>query len=122
RWVLADQPEPPRYFAEMKRLNRDGPPPRPERDVARLDASDIDAALATHDWVVDVRGSADFSRAHIPGTINIPASKSLATYAGTVLSYDRPIALIAKTQEQALGVIRQLSLIGLDQIMGIATL
>ena len=24
--VLADQPEPPKYFAEMKRLNRDGPP------------------------------------------------------------------------------------------------
>ena len=124
RWVLADQPEPPRYFAEMKRLNRDGPPPQPqpELDVARLDASGVDAALAGHAWVVDVRGSADFSRAHIPGTINIPASKSLVTYAGTVLSYDRPIALIAKTEEQALATIRHLSLIGLDRIVGFATL
>ena len=25
--VLTDQPEPPRYFARMKFLNRDGPPP-----------------------------------------------------------------------------------------------
>ena len=124
QWVLADQPEPPRYFAEMKRLNRDGPPPlpRPERDVAQLDASGIDAALAEHAWVVDVRGSADFSRAHIPLTINIPASKSFATYAGTVLTYDRPIALIAKTPEQALTVLRQLSLIGFDRIAGVATL
>ncbi len=29
REVLAGQPEPPAYFAQMKRLNRDGPPPRP---------------------------------------------------------------------------------------------
>ena len=124
RWVLADQPEPPRYFSEMKRLNRDGPPPLPQPDleVARLDANGIDAAVAEHAWVVDVRGSADFSRAHIAGTINIPASKSLVTYAGTVLSYDRPIALIAKTQEQALAALQQLSLIGLDRIVGFATL
>ena len=26
RVVLAGQPDPPRYFAEMKRINRDGPP------------------------------------------------------------------------------------------------
>ena len=29
KWVLADQPDAPPYFAMMKRLNRDGPPPRP---------------------------------------------------------------------------------------------
>jgi len=40
REVLAGQPEPPAYFAEMKRINRDGPPllrewPQPERLEAR---------------------------------------------------------------------------------------
>jgi hydroxyacylglutathione hydrolase len=122
RWVLEDQPEPPRYFAEMKRQNRDGPPPWPERDIERLDARAIDAALAKGTWVVDVRGSADFAHGHIPGTINIPSSKSLATYAGTVLSYDRPIAILAKTREHALTVLRQLAMIGFDQIVGVATL
>jgi hydroxyacylglutathione hydrolase len=123
RWVLADQPEPPRYFAQMKRDNRDGTPLRdPYVGLGRLDAKGIEAAIAKRAWVVDVRGSADFSRAHIPGTINIPASKSLATYAGTVLSYDRPIVIVAKTQEQALQVIGQLAMIGLDRIGGFATL
>jgi len=123
RWVLADQPEPPRYFAEMKRLNKEGPPDRPPGGHApQLDSAGVEDAFAKRHWIVDVRGSADFARGHIPGSINIPSSNSLATYAGTVLSYDRPIVLIAKTQEQANKVIAQLALIGMDRIGGWATL
>jgi len=120
-WVLADQPEPPPYFAEMKRLNRDGPPDPPDlRGVRELSASDVDAAIAGGHWVVDARGSADFARAHRAGSINIPASRSFATYAGTVLTYDRPIVIIARTRDQALALARQLSLIGMDRVAGIA--
>ena len=117
RWVLADQPEPPPYFAEMKRLNRDGPPARPTNPLRQIAASELDASRATH-WVVDLRGPTDFGREHLPGTINIPASNSLPTYAGTVLSYDRPIMLVAKSGDQAIAVARQLSLIGLDRVEG----
>lgn len=123
KWVLADQPEPPRYFATMKRLNKDGPPDRPVVDsVPQLDAPGVEEAFARRHWIVDVRGVADFARAHVPGSINIPASKSFATYAGTVLTYDRPIVLIAKTREQALSVLNQLALIGMDRVAGWATL
>jgi hydroxyacylglutathione hydrolase len=55
----------------------------------------------------------------VPGSINRPgASKSFVTYAGTVLSYDRSIVIIAKTPEHAHAAVRQLSLIGLDRIAG----
>jgi hydroxyacylglutathione hydrolase len=121
RWVLADQPEPPPYFAEMKRLNRDGPPPPPrpdKRSPPQLDAEAVVKARAADHWIVDVRGSADFAREHLPGAINIPASNKLPTYAGTVLSYDRPIVLLAKSQDQAAEVTRQLALIGLDRVIG----
>jgi hydroxyacylglutathione hydrolase len=122
-WVLADQPEPPAYFAVMKRLNRDGPPPRPAWDSFRqVDVAAVETALDRDHWVVDVRGSAEFAQMHVPGSINIPASKSLATYAGTVLTYDRPITVIAKTREQAQGVIAQFALIGMDNVAGFATL
>ena len=117
-WVLADQPEPPPYFAQMKRLNRDGPPTRPTGFAPQLDPAALERARATHAWVVDVRGSADFGRGHLPGTINIPASHKLPTYAGTVLTYDRPIVLIARTAAQAAQVTRQLALIGLDDVAG----
>ncbi|HEU4996077.1 MAG TPA: rhodanese-like domain-containing protein [Gemmatimonadaceae bacterium] len=122
-WILEDQPEPPKYFAVMKQLNRDGPPPRPPlATLPQLDVRGIEMALAKQYWILDVRGSSEFARAHIPGTINIPASKSLPTYAGSVLSYDRPIAIIARTQNQALTVASQLGMIGFDQVTGWATL
>jgi hydroxyacylglutathione hydrolase len=122
-WVLADQPEPPNYFAVMKRLNREGPPPRPAWDSFRqVDASAVETALDREQWVVDVRGSAEFAQIHVPGTINIPASKSLPTYAGTVLTFDRPIIVLAKTREQAQAVIAQFALIGIDNVAGFATL
>lgn len=123
RWVLADQPEPPPYFAVMKRMNRDGPPPRPRQDdIPQLDAKDVREALRRGHWVVDIRGSGDFAAAHIAGTVNIPASRNLPTYAGTVLSYDRPINLLARSHDQARHAVHQLSLVGLDDIAGFATL
>jgi hydroxyacylglutathione hydrolase len=123
RWVLADQPEAPPYFAMMKRLNRDGPPAIPTAEPPQLDARGVETALDRDDWVVDLRSPVAFAQRHIPGTINIPgASKSFVTYAGTVLTYDRPIVLIAKSMEQAYGAIRQLALIGLDNIGGWAVL
>ena len=119
RWVLADQPEPPPYFATMKQLNRDGPPPRPRLDaVPQLDVRGVSAALEKGHWVVDIRGSADFSAGHIAGTVNIPASRSFPTYAGTVLDYARPINLIARSHDQAQHAMHQLALIGMDNIAG----
>jgi hydroxyacylglutathione hydrolase len=123
RWVLEDQPEPPRYFAVMKRWNRDGPPVRPDfQSFRQVDVEALTQALRQEHWVVDVRGSADFAKLHVPGAINIPASKSLPTYAGTVLDYEKPILLIANTREQAQAVIAQLALIGMDNVAGFATL
>lgn len=120
-WVLSDQPEPPAYFGVMKRMNRDGPPARPTSDVPDVDLDFVEHALDAGHWLVDIRGSADFARGHLAGTINIPMSNSLVTYAGTVLSYDRPIVLIAKSRDQALSATRHLTLIGFDRISGVAT-
>jgi hydroxyacylglutathione hydrolase len=115
RWVLADQPEPPPYFAVMKLWNRDGAPERRKAEGhSWMDASAVLAAIKEGSQVVDVRSTADFAREHIPGTINIPASTSAATYAGTVLSYDRPIVLISHEQGQTFNTRHQLELIGLE--------
>jgi hydroxyacylglutathione hydrolase len=118
-WVLADQPEPPPYFVEMKRLNRDGPPPPPSNAaLRRIDHAAFGRERASGAWLVDVRSAADFAHEHIAGTINIPTSQKMPTYAGTVLSYDRPIVLIARSEDHALGVKRQLALIGMDAVSG----
>lgn len=120
--VLDGQPEPPRYFAVMKRLNRDGPPilgrvSAPERIAEnRLPGLIRDGAI-----VVDTRTSAAFAAAHIPGTLNLPLNRSFATYAGGVLPYDRDLYLIVDGEGRGLAqALRQLTFIGLDRVAGYA--
>lgn len=122
--VLDGQPEPPRYFAVMKRLNRDGPPilgrlPAPERvSESRLPALLRDGAV-----VVDTRSAAAFAAGHIPGTINLPLNRSLATHAGELLPYDRDIYLIIEGSGHGLEqAVRQFTFIGIDRVAGYAGL
>ena len=120
RAVLAGQPEPPRYFGRMKTLNRDGPPPLPTTEVRAIDAQVLDTAIANGSAIVlDARSSADFAEGFIPGTINIPAGRSFATWAGSLLPADRDVILIAPGGEsRARALARELSLVGIDRVTG----
>jgi hydroxyacylglutathione hydrolase len=112
--VLAGQPEPPLYFAEMKRINRDGPPILGGFDVpTRGGVSDLAQAIAQGAAVLDLRPAAEFAAGHIPGTINIPLNKSFSTWAGWLVKYDQPFHLIANERDVAPAV-RELAMIGLD--------
>src|SRR6185436_19174211 len=71
--VLAGQPEPPRYFAAMKRINRQGPPVLGARSLPeRVAEQQIERVLASGAVLIDLRPAAAFAAGHIPGTLNIP--------------------------------------------------
>jgi hydroxyacylglutathione hydrolase len=119
--VLAGQPDPPKYFAEMKRLNKEGPRilngfPRPPR----LDRPALDRLLKAGALVIDTRPSSDFALGHVPGTINIPLNASFTTWAGWLVPYSEDFHLIV--DERAPGAIdaavRDLAMIGLDRVAG----
>jgi hydroxyacylglutathione hydrolase len=119
--VLAGQPVPPRYFAEMKRINQMGPPllggiHQPDR----LPIGTLLQVLVGGVTVVDTRESSEFMRGALPGTINIPASRSFITWAGSLLPYDREFYLIV--DEGRLQMVeelaRDLAGIGLDRVAG----
>jgi hydroxyacylglutathione hydrolase len=119
--VLAGQPEPPMYFAQMKRINKEGPRvlggfSRPRR----LPENRLDALLAEGAPVVDTRHASEFAAGHIPGTINIPLGRSFTTWAGSVLPYDRDFYLIVEDASSTLveEVVRDLAMIGLDAVDG----
>ena len=119
--VLADQPEPPRYFAEMKRLNRDGPPLlNGFRRPPSLDAARLPELLAAGAVVVDARPSDAYVARHVPGTIHIPLGRSFTTWAGWLLPYDKPFYLLVSGDSlHALDeALRDLALIGLDGAAG----
>jgi hydroxyacylglutathione hydrolase len=119
REVLEGQPEPPRYFAEMKRINRDGPPllkewPRPER----LDASRLGRVLTDRCVVIDTRAGDAFAAGHAPGTLNIPLGKSFSTWCGWLVPYDRTVYLVADGEDEAAHAAGEMAKIGLDRIAG----
>jgi hydroxyacylglutathione hydrolase len=119
--VLAGQPEPPKYFAAMKRINKEGPRVlQGFRRPDRLALPQLAAALRAGALVIDTRHSADYASRHIPGTINIPLNASFTTWAGWLVPYDREFYLIVNEQcahciEEA---VRSLTMIGLDRVAG----
>jgi hydroxyacylglutathione hydrolase len=117
--VLAGQPEPPRYFKEMKRINKAGPAPLGGfREPPRMPGDTIDRVLAAPGSLVDCRPIADVAEGFIPGTITVPLSRSFVTYAGSVLDFDRPIHLLAPDAAAAARAARMLAMIGLDDVRG----
>jgi hydroxyacylglutathione hydrolase len=116
--LLDGQPEPPKYFAKMKQLNKK------ERQVLeelpqpqKLDVEQLKEKLDGGATVVDVRAANDFATRHIPGTINIPENKSFTTWAGWLLEYDQPFYLITN-EKTACQAVRDLISIGLDNLGG----
>lgn len=115
-FVLADQPEPPMYFARMKRENKSGPAlldrlPRPRtlspEEMGRLDAH--------RSAVLDCRAWTDFRAAHLPGALAAPWERSFPTIAGSYVGPEEPIALICDESKLDL-LIRMLVRIGLDNV------
>ena len=122
RAVLAGQPEPPRYFASMKRLNRDGAPPPERTPLEQLDLPALSATLEKGTAsVIDTRSSAAYATGFIPGTINIPGARSFTTWVGSLFDPERELVLIAENAERARSLARELSLIGFDKVAGWAS-
>jgi hydroxyacylglutathione hydrolase len=117
--VLEGQPDPPPYFAEMKRINRAGPPVLGAMPVPVLrDPATITAPPTDGEFVVDVRAADLFAAAHIPGSLNLPLGGSFLKWAGWVFPYDRDVVLIAGSAMGAALAARQLALIGVDRVAG----
>ena len=119
RAVLSGQPEPPRYFAIMKRVNRAGPDR--ESTVARpprMPDAALGPLLDAKAVIVDLRRADAFAAAHVPGTINIPLTRAFPTWAGSVLAYDADVYLIGDDERATIEATHDLALIGLDRVAG----
>ena len=99
RWLLSGQPEPPRYFAQMKRVNKIGPALLKELDQPQLlGRADLQTVLARGDLVIDLRPREQYNQANLAGTLNIPANNRLfSTFVGWFVDYNRPLHLIVPT-------------------------
>jgi hydroxyacylglutathione hydrolase len=121
-YILADQPEAPKYFAVMKRVNKVGPEllGTGARVVALTEKQF--AARESAATLLDLADKNIFRRAHAPGSLNIPTA-GLAAWAGWILDYARPAYLIAEDAESAetAHAVKILGKIGFDQVLGVFT-
>lgn len=118
RAVLDGQPDPPRYFAVMKRINREGPPrlAAPDRPP-KTSAEELERVISDGATVADLRGTRAFADAHVPGTVNFPMSRGFLGYAGPFLDYERDLYLIAG-EEAVDEAVRALATVGFDRVAG----
>ena len=121
RLVLEGQPDPPKYFGTMKRINKEGPRalgglPRPNP----LAADGVIEVLDRGELVIDTRSAAEFATGHLPGSINIPFNNAFTTWAGWIVPYTRDVYLVSAKPDgrQSELALRDLAMIGLDRVAG----
>jgi len=105
----------PAYYRHMAPINAAGPPPLPS-DALPDPAPDALADPGT--VVIDVRPAEQFAAAHVPGSVNIPFSDSVATYAGWALRWNTPAILVGRTPGEVAETRLQLARIGWDAVVG----
>jgi hydroxyacylglutathione hydrolase len=121
--ILEGQPEPPLYFARMKRLNRDGAPllmngnlPSP-RELNVDDLKKIDAKAQA---LLDTRPWAQFRAGHVPGALHTPLGNQFATLAGSFVEDNEHIVVLCEPS-QVDEAVRCLVRIGLDSVTSFFT-
>ncbi|MEP7325904.1 MAG: rhodanese-like domain-containing protein [Gemmatimonadota bacterium] len=120
--ILSGQPEPPRYFAEMKRMNREGPRSlKGFRMPQLLPPERLPSILTEGTMVVDIRSAQEFAAGHVAGTINIPLNRSFVTWAGWLIPYTNDFILLAQKRDggPVARAVRELAMIGLDRVAGV---
>ena len=117
--VTTDQPDAPSYFTYDAVLNSQERPTL-DQTLDRISALALDQVLALQEvgaQVLDTRDPAEFAAAHLAGSINIGLAGQYATWAGTVLSREKPIVIVADPGREREAATR-LGRIGFDQVVG----
>jgi len=118
--VTADQPDAPPYFTYDAVLNSKERPTLDQALARQANPMTLDHLLALKTvgaQILDVRDPGEFASAHLAGSINIGLGGQFATWAGTVLSREKPIVIIADPGREHEAVTR-LGRIGFDHVAG----
>lgn len=118
KFKLAERLEHPPYFKKMEEYNVKGPPslfscPSPPA----LSPAEFQKWIEQGAQIVDTRTPSAFGGSHINGAYSIWI-QGIPSYAGWVLSYDKPIILVLESKKQLKTAVSYLIRLGYDQIKG----
>lgn len=118
KYLLEDQPEPPKYFAMMKHLNKvDRPLVTSVPKVEKLTGEEVKTAMSHGVKLIDARNKVDFAAGFIPDSINIQGNNAFATWMGWFIDYQESFMVVA-SDDQIEDLTRKLMRIGMDNILG----
>jgi hydroxyacylglutathione hydrolase len=119
--VLEDQPVPPRYFAVMKRVNRQGAQQPISPDPPWMGVTELENAIGRRAIVIDTRPAYKFAAEHVPGTLNIPLGKSFLNWSGALVPETQNFYIItdAQSDDAVKSMLGDLCKIGLTRVGGV---
>ncbi|MCZ2526026.1 rhodanese-like domain-containing protein [Streptomyces sp. NPDC059506] len=116
--VTEGQPSAPGYFVYDAVLNRKEHELFDPAAVAPpLSAADFLARRGAGAVVVDTRDPLEFAAGHLRGSVNVPADGRFAEQAGTVVTPDQDILVVAP-QDREEEIVTRLARIGFDRVVG----
>ena len=118
--VTADQPDAPAYFTYDAVLNAREHPTLEQSLAEGLKTLELEQVLELRDagaQILDTRDPGEFAAAHLVGSQSIGLGGQYATWAGTILSRQQPIVIIAETGREMESALR-LGRIGFDNVVG----
>jgi hydroxyacylglutathione hydrolase len=68
--------------------------------------------------ILDVRPAGNFGAGHIPGSLNIGLGGQFAAWAGTLITPDSLVLIVADTQEQVDEAVMRLARVGIETVEG----
>lgn len=115
-YILSEQPEPPKYFAIMKRVNKEGPAVLGQPSLPKkMDLGVLEETINSQ-FVVDTGKADAFASAHVPGTVNIQP-KHMAMWGGSLIDYEKPVYLITDSNDLT-NILRIMQEVGMDNVAG----
>jgi len=115
--LLADPMPIPAFYRHMGPANTLGVPPMPPIQVPELALADVPGTA----HLVDIRPRAAMASGMLPGSLGIEAGIDFGSWAGWLLPYGEPIALVAEPGADVTEAVTQLAQIGIDSVVGVVT-
>ncbi|MEV0592827.1 MBL fold metallo-hydrolase [Nonomuraea cavernae] len=105
----------PAFYRHMGPANTLGVPPMPPVTAPELSPGDLPADVQ----VIDIRPRAAQAAGMLPGSLGIELDTDFGSWAGWLVPYRAPIALVAEPGQDTAEAITQLARIGVDTVRGI---
>lgn len=109
----------PTYYQYMGEINRTGPTALGSAAVPELNPAGLAAHIEAGGSVLDGRDRYAFAAGHVPGSIGIEIGDSFAPWAGWLLDFHAPVALVLDPNQDAEAAAVELGRIGLDSVVGV---